>query len=400
MRDKRKYEELFPEEFMEIMAQRPICYWACGPMEYHGLQNTLGIDPAKAYEICLRAAKISGGIVFPMVPFAPGGAPPSLKRAQLRPLNPSLSPSLMTCVDTCERLYVELFESLADMGFKVCLAFGGHGPAGALLKKIECALDGRMDNMLFATYTSTTFIDQAVYALGAKMFGHGGMWETSMNMAVNPAFVDLSRTDGPAGGWPAYPGFEKYPDELREAVMHSNLPFGNQLIDVSARAMAEIASTLLQTGKLTHPGNVIAMRIGPARELSGALSGLPCPDPAETAAYPERIFRKTLCSLPEFKNLFQGRPLFAILAFDLEGGHAPDRTLGFDYDAPIKVWIDGQTCLVDEAGTPPMSARNGRPKKSVSIPPAGGRQSVTVALVSRQGAPPNIRIWLPGWDHV
>ena len=71
MRDLRKYEELFPEEFLAIQAKTPICYWACGPMEYHGLQNTLGIDPAKAYEICLRAASISGGIVFPLVPFAP-----------------------------------------------------------------------------------------------------------------------------------------------------------------------------------------------------------------------------------------------------------------------------------------------------------------------------------------
>ena len=84
MRDKRKYEELFPEEFAEIMAKTPIAYWACGPMEYHGLQNTLGIDPCKAYEICLRAADLSGGVVFPMVPFAPGGAPPSLKREELR----------------------------------------------------------------------------------------------------------------------------------------------------------------------------------------------------------------------------------------------------------------------------------------------------------------------------
>jgi len=244
MRDKRKYEELFPEEFIEILAKTPICYWACGPMEYHGWQNTLGIDPAKAYEICLRAATISGGIVFPLVPFAPGGAPPSLKRAALRPLNPKRAPSLMTCVETCERLYVELFESLADMGFKSCVAFGGHGPAGALLKKIEQAQDGRMDDMLFATCTSTTFIGQVKREDSAVKFIHGGMWETSMNMAVNPEFVDLARTYGPAGGpWPE--GFVRYPDDRLDDIMKSNQAFGEKILDVSARGVAEIALKLM-----------------------------------------------------------------------------------------------------------------------------------------------------------
>ena len=244
MRDLRKYEELFPEEFLAIQAKTPICYWACGPMEYHGLQNTLGIDPAKAYEICLRAASISGGIVFPLVPFAPGGRPPSLKRAELRPLNPRYAPSLMTCVETCERLYVELFESLADMGFKSCVAFGGHGPAGALLKKIENDRQGRLDGMRFATATSTSFIKQITRPDCDVPFIHGGMWETSMNMGVNPEFVDLTRTHGPAGRpWPAQ--LEKYPDDRLADIMHSNQAFGDEILNVSARAIADIAQKLL-----------------------------------------------------------------------------------------------------------------------------------------------------------
>ena len=246
MRDKRKYEELFPEEFMEILEKTPICYWACGPMEYHGLQNTLGIDPAKAYEICLRAATISGGIVFPLVPFAPGGAPPSLKRVELRKAMKEHPQSLMTCVDTCERLYTELFESLADMGFKSCVAFGGHGPAGALLQKIEKAFGGKMDAMRFATCTSTTFLAQAKREECDIKFTHGGMWETSMNMGVNPEFADLARTRGPTDGkWPACPGLIKYPDDRLDDIMKSNRAFGDKILNVSARNVAEIAVKML-----------------------------------------------------------------------------------------------------------------------------------------------------------
>lgn len=243
MRDKRKYEELFPEEFTAILQKKPICYWACGPMEYHGLQNTLGIDPAKAYEICLRAASISGGVVFPLVPFAPGGGyPPSKSRAELHQLAPEHVHTLCTDAETCTQLYTELFESLADRGFKACVAFGGHGPAGALLKKIEKDLGGRMHAMRFATFTSTSFI--ADFLKGTQLGGHGGMWETSMNMAVNPDFVDLARTKGPANGvWPT--DCKKFPDNLLDAVMQANLEFGNKLVDVSARAVAEAALKLL-----------------------------------------------------------------------------------------------------------------------------------------------------------
>ena len=74
MRNLHKYEELFPDEFDAELKRSPIIYCAFGPMEYHCAHSALGIDPVKGYEMCLRAAVISGGIVFPMIPIAPSGA--------------------------------------------------------------------------------------------------------------------------------------------------------------------------------------------------------------------------------------------------------------------------------------------------------------------------------------
>ena len=399
MRDKRKYEELFPEEFMEIMGKTPICYWACGPMEYHGLQNTLGIDPAKAYEICLRAATISGGIVFPLVPFAPSGAAPSLKRVELRKAMKKHPQSLMTCVDTCERLYTELFESLADMGFKACVAFGGHGPAGALLKKIETAFGGKMDAMLFATCTSTTFIRDIVRKSEVKKFGHGGMWETSMNMAVNPEFADLARTRGPADGkWPAFSGFEKYPDELLDGIMKSNPAFGNKLIDVSARNVAEIAMALLHEKRLIHPGYVIECRVSPVLTCQKPLASLPCPTATESSKFATRVFQNTLCAIPEFSQLYRENPLFVYYAFDLDCSESMRLDLGLGYDGPVKVWLDQQVCFLDEQGKPPSSARDGGPKTEIPLTLKQGRHEVLIALVSQKGFPAGVRARLTRMD--
>jgi len=63
VRNMHKYEDLRPEEFKAELDRTPIVYWGCGLMEYHGLYNALGIDSGKAYEICVRAVAISGGIV-------------------------------------------------------------------------------------------------------------------------------------------------------------------------------------------------------------------------------------------------------------------------------------------------------------------------------------------------
>ena len=67
MRNLHKYEELFPDEFDAELKRSPIVYCAFGPVEYHGAHGALGMDPVKGYEMCLRAAAISGGIVFPGV---------------------------------------------------------------------------------------------------------------------------------------------------------------------------------------------------------------------------------------------------------------------------------------------------------------------------------------------
>ena len=398
MRDKRKYEELFPEEFMGILGKTPICYWACGPMEYHGLQNTLGIDPVKAYEICLRAAAISGGIVFPLVPFAPAGRLPSLKRAALRRMNPKAAPSLMTCVETCERLYIELFESLADMGFKACVAFGGHGPAGNLLKKIEKDRDGRMDDMLFAACTSTSFLHHVTREDSAVKFCHGGMWETSMNMAVNPELTDLSRTRGPADGtWPGR--LEKYPDDRLADIMKSNRAFGEQILNVSARAVAEIAAALFQKKEWVYPGYVVNYRVSPVLPCTEPLGSLRYPAAADIGAFSARVFREPFCVIPEFADRYQGRPLLAYYMFNLDCPKSARLDLGLGYDGPVAVWVDRDVRFNDAHGTCPGYGPDGGAKKVIPLELSRGRHDVLIALVSNQGQAAGISVQVERGDN-
>jgi hypothetical protein len=234
-----------------------------------------------------------------MVPFAPGtadGLP--MRREALRALAPAQSPSLMTCAETCERLYTELFESLAGMGFKACVAFG------------------------------------------------------------------------------------------------------ERLLDVSARAVAEVAATLLREKRLVHPGYVIAFRVSRVQPYAGSLRDLPCPEAADAARYAPRVFRDTLCAIPDLGALYAGSPLLVYYAFAVDCPEPGRVALGLGYDAPLKVWVDRQLCFLDEQGAPPASGTPlGGPKAELALPLERGRHDVLIALAPPRGQAAGIRVRLRQKNH-
>ena len=243
-----KYEDLLPEEFYAELERAPIAYWGCGAMEEHGLQNALGTDLFTAYEICLRAVKISGGIVFPPVPFAPAYMPPCLSRRELREKTKELfPPSLWTSGELCKQIYIELLESMADLGFKSCIAFGGHYPADALLQQIEKELGGKIGSMRFYGGGTASILRDHLkdfvkeHPLG---MGHGTMWETSIVMALNPEWVDLPRAKR-IKQWSRVSQLSKLPDKNIDYIQKSNAELGNKEMNLAAERAAKLAQEML-----------------------------------------------------------------------------------------------------------------------------------------------------------
>ena len=242
-----KWEDLRPEEFYEEFNRMPVAYIAFGAMEDHGLQNALGVDPLSAYEYCLRTAEVTGGIVHPYIPLAPAYNPP-LSHEQLRSGEFELfPPSLWVSVELCERAYMEVFESLAGIGFKLCVAFGGHGPAITLLKQMAKNCRNRVGDMkLFSCGPLEYVSDMAKQDPdGEKRYSmHGGRWETSVNMALNPDYVDLSRVrDIDASPIPSQ--LKNSPEEMLRRIETANAEFGERIIRVVSEQLAEKVKELL-----------------------------------------------------------------------------------------------------------------------------------------------------------
>jgi len=248
MRNMHKWEDLRPEEFYEEFDRKPIAYWACGAMEEHGLQNALGTDPFTGYEIGLRAVEKSGGIIFPVVPFAPAYFPGLTRQELRRQERPLYPPSLWVSRELCENIYVELMESMADLGFKVCIAIGGHAPADSLLQSIEKKLGGRIGQMRFWGGGTLRILREVLtedIKKDPKMAGHGTMWETSLVMALQRDWVDVSRAkDIKTNPLPSQ--LKTCKDDVLAYIAKANPELGNRHLNIAAERLAKLADEMLK----------------------------------------------------------------------------------------------------------------------------------------------------------
>ena len=227
-RNMHKYEELTPYEFDKEKERASIIYVSAGPLEYHEECNVLGADTNKGYDWCLEAAKITGGIVFPMLPVAPAGLRPFFSREQLREAYSlphyreeyaedfgSLYPSIFFSREVCRALYTELLEVLAlELQFKLCVFVGSHGPASWMLKDIisEESGDGNSGSKGVTEKVAGYFHGMRVMAVGSADYNidlieefnrenntrgasHGGLWEAALNYAINPEYFQPELLD-------------------------------------------------------------------------------------------------------------------------------------------------------------------------------------------------------------
>ncbi len=192
------WEALFPAAFFEELARCPLAFFTAAPVEEHGAHNAMAVDMAPMYAVALAVAERTGGIVFPKVPFGEAGAP-ALTREQLRaPSRAGYPPSLMLSREACRQIYEEVFESMARIGFRGCVALGGHGPVITSLLTLAKERGGKIDGMqLLALHWPAllrpTPLFQEIARRCPRAMAHSGLIETVLMMHLRPEQVDLAR---------------------------------------------------------------------------------------------------------------------------------------------------------------------------------------------------------------
>jgi hypothetical protein len=173
---------------------------------------------------------------------------------------------------------------------------------------------------------------------------------------------------------------------------------GAAWVAVASRRIAEKALAILAAGKpvpRTFPGYITKFRVSRARQFKGDLESLPPPTDAQISKFKVMAFQNTLCVTPAFKRRRNGQPRLIFYACRLVCRNAARLRLGLCYDAPIKVWVDGNVRFTDPAGKCPASGPDGD-KKVIPLDLRRGRHKLVVALLSNPQCAAGIRVRLLG----
>ena len=197
MSEEVRYEYLRPSEIIERRKQRPIAWVPLGTIEWHGPHNPTGLDGLKAHELCVRAAREAGGLVFPVVWYG------EHRESHLMEINKASAPGIHAAMDLPDANfepgytrsgsiidqavdYVRLLWKIAcqarSLGFEAIVFFNGHYPLSHYGRFIGHLVERHLGMKTWAGHE------------GEMLPGHGdhaGKWETSLMMAIAPERVSI-----------------------------------------------------------------------------------------------------------------------------------------------------------------------------------------------------------------
>jgi len=171
LRSPVRLENLHPDEITDALHRCASLVIPVGTIEWHSHHLPLGLDGIKAAAIAERVASQAGSVLAPVTYWAAGGV--------------SFPFTLRLDQELCTRLYQQVLEQFAAMGFRSILLVNGHfGLANSLALRyaaISCMRKALATVLVAADY-------EVLVDLGDRG-DHAGMWETALLRAVQPELV-------------------------------------------------------------------------------------------------------------------------------------------------------------------------------------------------------------------
>lgn len=220
----RRFERLRPNEIWRTLSEFPCVYVPSGPLEWHGLQNPIGLDAVKAQALCLRAAGISGGLVFPPTHVHAHTVP--------WPLGMPAQPELV------EAQANTILGYLSRNGARAVVWLSGHGGTEDYLAIRKAALTAmrESDCVIWAG------VDAHLIADLEKPMDHAAAIETSLLLHLAPDTVDLGELDPDPAAWPQGVGGDDPRTNASET-------FGREYAKLLVNRMAALATRLVAVSK-------------------------------------------------------------------------------------------------------------------------------------------------------
>jgi len=176
-----RMELMTPDELEKVLAEAPIAFVPVGTFEHHGWHLPVCFDGIKAHALCERVAERTGGTVLPAFFYGTGGGHFGYKWTLMLP-EAQIVPLIEATLD-----------HLARQGFKVVVLLTGHYPQEQvnMVHRLAREAQGRHPKVRFIGLTEP----EVTTPNRATAYGgdHAAKYETSIALALNPAWVQLNR---------------------------------------------------------------------------------------------------------------------------------------------------------------------------------------------------------------
>lgn len=229
-----RWERMFPDEVEAAFATTPLAYLPYGLCEPHGPQNALGLDALKAHAVCVKAARLSGGIVAPASYWHVQEV--GISGAWSHDAIGSVPRSWLTAVPPWHHYKSVLYHlrTIDAHGFHAALLVTGHDAwTDDLVRLVE----------LVQPHIGTRIAGLGDWAGNVAGVDHAGRIETSLLWALEPESVDVSRL--PAG--------EELPWAMGPDAKQADRRDGEAMADREAEHLASVATGLLAEYERGHP---------------------------------------------------------------------------------------------------------------------------------------------------
>lgn len=186
MDTERQWEKIYGNRLFELIEERPLAWLPVGVLERHGEHLPWGLDGDKAHLVCVRLAGRLGGVVLPTSNLAGIHGDRSIRQSaeEFRRQHRRLGDFMFT-EDYLRTFLYQSFDGLANLGFRVIVAYSGHYPQIQTRVLAETA----------AEYTEASGGRAVVIPfwepLACGEGDHGAKWESSIWEALVPGGVRM-----------------------------------------------------------------------------------------------------------------------------------------------------------------------------------------------------------------
>jgi len=196
---KARFELMRPGEIIQERKRCPVAYLVFGPLEWHGPHLPLGTDPLIAYEIAVRAAQKTGGVVLPPLFWGTERErdPQTLKNLGFQGgewiVGMDFPENSMKSIYLPEEFLALaariMIEKLVEQGYRTIVIVNGHGATNQISTLERIATEFTRQKKVEVMCVFVSLADEK----GRVDFGHATAMETSRMMAICPDAVDLTR---------------------------------------------------------------------------------------------------------------------------------------------------------------------------------------------------------------